>query len=56
MRLEHACRLLVTRPDMSIREVGEASGFTNNSTFCSDFMKKYEITPTVYRQNRQQEQ
>jgi len=56
LRLEHACRLLVTRPDMSIREVGEASGFTNNSTFCSDFMKKYEITPTVYRQNRQQEQ
>ena len=41
---------------MSIREVGEASGFTNNSTICSDFMKKYEITPTVYRQNRQQEQ
>ena len=56
LRLEHACRLLVTRPDMSIREVGETSGFTNNSTFCSDFMKKYEITPTVYRQNRQQEQ
>ena len=60
LRLEHACRLLVAHPDMSIREVSEASGFTNNSTFSSVFLKKYEITPTVYRQNcqheRQQEQ
>ena len=56
LRLEHACRLLVTRPDMNIRDVGEASGFSNSSTFCSDFMKKYEITPSVYRQKRQQEQ
>jgi len=52
LRLEHACRLLTMDQSMSIKAVGEASGFSNNSTFCSDFKKHYGMTPTVYRSLR----
>ena len=50
IRLEHACSLLISRPDMNVKSVGEASGFSNNSTFCSDFKTCYGITPSDYRQ------
>jgi len=49
LRLEHACRLLSTNRDLSVKAVGEASGFSNNSTFCSDFKKCYDMTPSEYR-------
>ena len=52
LRLEHACVLLTTRPDLSVRAIGEASGFSNNSTFCSDFKARYGITPSKYRQEK----
>ena len=52
LRLEYACVLLTTRPDLSVRAIGEASGFSNNSTFCSDFKARYGITPSEYRQEK----
>lgn len=52
LRLEYACSLLVSRPDLSVKSVGEASGFSNNSTFCSDFKKCYGVTPSDFRQDR----
>lgn len=51
-RLQHACRLLVSKPHMSIKAVGEASGFTNYTTFVTDFKAKYLMTPTDYRKSR----
>lgn len=50
LRLDHARVLLISRPDMSVKAVGESSGFSNNSTFCSDFKTRYGITPSDYRQ------
>ena len=52
LRLEHACMLLVSRPDLSVKAVGVASGFSNNSTFCSDFKNCYGLTPSEYRQGK----
>ena len=52
LRLEHACNLLATRPDLSVKAVGVASGFSNNSTFCSDFKSRYGITPSEYRKKK----
>jgi len=49
LRLEHACQLLRERPDMSISDVAAASGFTNLTTFGRDFRKKFDITPSAYR-------
>ena len=50
LRLEHACSLLVSHPEMSVKAIGEASGFSNKSTFCSDFKSFYGVTPSGYRQ------
>ena len=52
LRLEHACELLVSRPDLSVKSVGEMSGFSNNSTFCSDFKIQFGMTPSDYRQDK----
>jgi AraC-like DNA-binding protein len=52
LRLEYACSLLVSRPDLSVKSVGEASGFSNNSTFCSDFKNCYGVTPSDFRQGK----
>lgn len=52
LRLEYACSLLASRPDLSVKAVGEASGFSNNSTFCSDFKNCFGLTPSDYRQGK----
>lgn len=52
LRLEYACMLLVSHPDLSVKAVGEASGFSNTSTFCADFKTQYGITPSDYRQEK----
>ena len=50
LRLEHACTLLISHPEMSVKAIGEASGFSNKSTFRSDFKTFYGVTPSGYRQ------
>ena len=49
LRLEYACSLLISHPEMTVKAVGEASGFSNVSTFCSDFKTCYGVTPSDYR-------
>ena len=49
LRLEYACALLISHPEMTVKAVGEASGFSNVSTFCSDFKTCYGVTPSDYR-------
>ena len=49
-RLEYSCNLLVTRPDLSIKEVAAKSGFNYASNYSSDFKNRYTITPSNYRE------
>ena len=48
-RLPYAARLLTARPDLSIAEVAEASGFARAATFTDNFKKRYALTPNQYR-------
>ena len=52
-RLPYAAKLLTERPDLSIAEVAEASGFTRVATFIDNFKKRYTLTPTQYRTQNQ---
>ena len=49
-RLEYSCNLLVTRPDLSIKEVAAKSGFNYASTYSFDFKNRYTMTPSNYRE------
>ena len=49
-RLEHARKLMVERPDMTLVEIATASGFVHASTFTVDFKNKYGVSPTKYRE------
>ena len=49
-RLEHARKLMVERPDMTLVEIATASGFVHASTFTVDFKNKYGVSPTQYRE------
>lgn len=52
-RLQYAARLLTERPDLSITEVAEASGFARPATFTANFKQRYSITPNQYRAQNQ---
>ena len=49
-RLEYSCNLLVTRPDLSIKEVAAKSGYNYASTYSTDFKNCYTMTPSNYRE------
>ena len=49
-RLEHARKLMIERPDMTLSEIAAASGFVHASTFTVDFKNKYGVSPTKYRE------
>ncbi len=49
LRLEYACQLLTEHPDMSIGEVAAASGFSSATVFGRDFKNKFEVSPTLFR-------
>ena len=51
-RLDHARRLLVSRPDMSISEIAAASGFGLRTTFTRSFKLKHGLTPTEFREQQ----
>ena len=51
-RLDHARRLLVSRPDMSITDIATASGFGVRTTFTRSFKAKHGLTPTEFREQR----
>ena len=48
-RLPYAAKLLTERPDLSIAEVAEASGFARVATFIDNFKKRFALTPNQYR-------
>ena len=53
-RLDYSTKLLATRPDMTIGEVATASGFASLKTFGRNFKRRFTLTPTEYREQRQQ--
>ena len=54
-RLPHAAKLLAERPDMSIAEVAQASGFPSADTFGRNFKQKYALTPSQYRDQQERQ-
>lgn len=48
-RLYFAFHLLEDEPDKSIGDIARASGYTNPSTFASDFRKQFGLTPSEQR-------
>jgi AraC-like DNA-binding protein len=48
-RLPYAAKLLTERPDLSIAEVAEASGFARVATLIDNFKKRFALTPNQYR-------
>ena len=52
-RLPYAAKLMTERPDLSIAEVAEASGFTRVATFIDNFKKRFALTPKQYRTQNQ---
>lgn len=53
-RLDYSAKLLSSRPDMTIGEVSAASGFASVNTFCRNFKRKFTLTPSQYREQRQE--
>ncbi|MEJ1222455.1 AraC family transcriptional regulator [Sediminicola sp. 1XM1-17] len=49
LRIEHACQLLLTKRDLSITEVSDASGFKSISNFNRKFKALKGTTPSDYQ-------
>lgn len=49
IRCEHACRLLLNTPDLSIAGIAELVGFRNISNFNRKFKAHKSLTPSEYR-------
>lgn len=49
LRMEHACKLLQTKNDLSIVQIAQASGFSNISNFNRQFKSALTMTPLAYR-------
>ena len=51
LRVENACRLLISYKDYSVAEVAEKSGFNNISNFNRRFKVIKQISPSVFKKN-----
>lgn len=49
LRIEHSCKLLQSKREMSITEIAEASGFSNISNFNRQFKSSLGNTPLAFR-------
>lgn len=49
LRVEQACKLMVSNPDYTITQIAELSGFNNISNFNRQFKAIKKITPSSYR-------
>ena len=52
LRLDYAIRMMNDQPANSVEQVSQASGFTSADTFTRNFRAKYGMTPTAYKQTR----
>lgn len=51
LRIEHACKLIEPKKDISIQEIAEASGFKNISNFNRQFKSLKKVSPSQYLKN-----
>ncbi|WP_163539491.1 helix-turn-helix domain-containing protein [Gracilibacillus sp. YIM 98692] len=49
LRIREAKRILMTTPDLSLKEIAKQVGFNNVSHFVTTFRKREGITPSTYR-------
>lgn len=49
LRLNHATRLLWSRPDLTVEQIAEESGFRNKSYFHRAYVRQYGTTPKAVR-------
>lgn len=52
-RINHACKILVSEPHLSLAQVAEKSGFNYPATFSKVFIKHTGCTPGEYRRQQQ---
>lgn len=52
LRLDYAVRLMNEKPELSIEQVCQSSGFANADTFTRNFKAKFGMTPTAYRETK----
>ncbi len=48
-RLLYACKLLHNHPEMSVKEIAAASGFSSQPRFNIDFKERFSFSPSEYR-------
>ena len=53
LRLEHAAKLLVEHPDMSIVQIAAECGFSSHKYFSDRFRQYFSMTPSEFRKARQ---
>lgn len=51
LRIEHACKLLLTNNNASIADIADRSGFNNISNFNRQFKALKKLSPSVFRKN-----
>ncbi len=49
LRIEHACKLLLTNKDLAIVEIAEMTGFHNISNFNRQFKTVKQMSPTAFK-------
>ncbi|WP_372755770.1 helix-turn-helix transcriptional regulator [Mariniflexile sp.] len=52
LRIEHACKLLISNKDYSITQIAEASGFNNISNFNRQFKAIKKLNPSDFKQKK----
>ncbi len=52
LRVNEACRLLVSEPDMNVTDIAEACGFHDTSYFIRMFKKQMKTSPLAFRRKQ----
>jgi len=52
LRIENACKLLMTEKELSIAEIADQSGFNNISNFNRQFKTVKQMSPSAYKQRK----
>ena len=50
-RLEYACVMLKSHPEMSVTDIAKNSGFTTRESFFRSFKQQYALTPSEFKAN-----
>ena len=53
LRIEHACKKLISEKDVSVTEIAELVGFNNMSNFNRQFKSLKFVSPSEFRKNNQ---